>query len=159
MRRVLLLGLTSMAILAAACSAPPGAPAPPSAPDIAIAVGLPNGSRYLQLDAAAGGCIGPSDSRLAVLEVATGTDFHAVLPGSLGTPELDAVKTPVNIVVYKDGWPGPITGRYGSVPQPPEPGMWDVCVSRVDGGDIGGLPFIVYSDVTSDGSPIAAQAP
>lgn len=151
MKQLALLGLL---VVFAGCSTAAGGPQPAGgAPD--GPGGLPKGVRQLDVAAPAGGCIGDSDSRLAVLEVATGADFHAILPGALGTPELDSVKAPVTVVVYRTGWPGPKTGRVGSQPKAPKASTWDVCVSRPDGGDIGGLPFIVYESVRADGSSVA----
>jgi hypothetical protein len=101
--------------------------------------------------------MGGADTRLAVIEINTGIDYHAILPGARGTPELDEVIAPITVVVYEDGWPGPITGLPGTNPRARAPGTWDVCVTRTDGGDIGGLPFIVYANVKADGSPITAR--
>ncbi len=155
MRSMALLGL--LAILAA-CSSSAGSPQPPAVNvSASAAAGLPGDARYLGMTVATGGCIGTTEERLAVLELMTGADIHNVLPGALGTPELDAVKAPIRLVIYKGGWPGPITGAVGTERRPPKAGTWDVCVSRPDGGDIGGLPFIVYSGVKSDGSPVTPQ--
>ena len=152
MKHIALLGLL---VILAGCSTSAGAPQPAGGTPAGGPGVLPDGVRQLDAAAAAGGCIGDAESRLAVLEIATGADFHAILPGALGTPELDSVKAPVTVVVYRAGWPGPITGAVGSKLKAPKAGTWDVCVSRPDGGDIGGLPFIVYNSVRADGSSVA----
>ena len=81
-------------------------------------------------------------------------DFHALLPGALGTPELETVAGRVKVVVYRDGWPAPVTGVVGVRREKPGPGAWDVCVVRTDGQTIEGLPYIVYTNVMAAGSPI-----
>lgn len=147
-------GLLSLFLILAGCSVASPA-AYPSTPAGTPAVGLPSGAKVLDINADAGDCIGSQTDRLAVLELARGADFHSVLPGAEGTPELDAVGNRVIVVVYRDGWPGPMTGRVQTGEREREPGTWDVCVRRADGEPIGGLPFIVYGNIRSAGSPIA----
>ena len=114
--------------------------------------GLPAGARLLALDASVPGCVGSSEDRLAVLSVAEAMDFHAVFPFAGETPELQSVG-PLEIVVYKDGWPGMLLGKPG-VTRERKAGTWDVCVRPGDGSTIDGLPFVAYGDIPAAGSPI-----
>jgi hypothetical protein len=107
------------------------------------------------LDAPAGDCIGDATSRLSVLSVASGPDFHVVFPAALKTPELDRVGA-LQIVVYRDGWPGVVLGKPGAR-RTRQPYTWDVCVRPNDGSTIGGLPFVVYGDTPQAGSLIPAN--
>jgi hypothetical protein len=107
------------------------------------------------LDAPAGECIGDATSRLSVLSVPTGPDFHVVFPAALKTPELDAVGA-LEIVVYRDGWPGLVLGKPGPRPTR-QPNTWDVCVRSADGSTIDGAPFVVYGDIPQAGSLVPAR--
>lgn len=156
-----LLAIAMLALTTTACSvaASPSQTALGTASGVPLEAGPvdggePAGARYIDVNASVGDCVGAAETRLAVVEVPTGAAFHELLPGALGTPELDSVDTPVTVVVSRDGWPGPLVGVPGVPRESQKPGIWDVCVRRADGGDIGGLPFIVYGDVPSEGSPI-----
>lgn len=154
---VVLLGMIAVACSTIAASPSLRPPTPGSSPPVASASNageLPAGSRFLDVGADVGDCVGPAAARLAVVEIPAGKAFHGLLPGALGTPELDAVEAPVTVVVYRDGWPGPLLGVPGVPRAEPKPGTWDACVRRTDGGDIGGLPFVVYGDIPSEGSPL-----
>lgn len=148
------LGLLGLYLILAGCSVASPA-ADPSTSANTPADGLPSGAKVLDINADAGDCIGSQTDRLAVLGLARGADFHAILPGAEGTPELDAVGNRVVVVVYRDGWPGPVTGRFQSRGRERDPGTWEVCVRRADGEPIAGLPFIVYGNIRSAGSRIA----
>ena len=153
MRRVA--GVLACLIVLAGCGSRAAA-VTESSPGLAHAAtsghGLPARAQNLSLDAAVGGCIGSSTDRMAVLSIASAMDFHAIFPSAALTPELEKVGQ-LEIVIYKDGWPGIVLGKPGVTPKP-KPGTWDVCVRAADGSTIEGLPFVVYSDIPVDGSPV-----
>lgn len=146
MKRSLLL----LSFLAAGCSTG-GAldPTAASAPTPSAAAG-----KYLDLTAGTGDCVGTADDKLAVVELPNGPAFTDLLPKAGRTPELDGVDGPLRVVVYVAGWPGPTTGLPGRQPETPDPGTWDVCVQRIDGESIEGLPFIVYGSISQEGTTL-----
>ena len=150
MKRLLAVGVSVAAVLG--CTTTSGAltPSQPTLPAANANV------RQLTLSADTGQCIGSPQDRKAVLEIPDGLSFYSVFPREGATPELEGVKTPLWVVVYSDGWPGPTTGLPNRRLQGPADGTWDVCVQRTDGGTIEGLPFIVYGSVPQEGANIAA---
>ncbi len=90
-----------------------------------------------------------------MLSVLSAIDFHAIFPSAALTPELEKVGQ-LEIVIYKDGWPGIVLGKPG-VTRKPNPGTWDVCVRATDGSTIEGLPYVVYGNVPVDGSPLRPE--
>lgn len=112
--------------------------------------------QQLALDTDTGGCIGSPDDKLAVLEIPNGASFHSVFPRGGGTPELEGVKVPLWVVIYKDGWPGPTLGLPHRASDGTSKGVWDVCVQRTDGTAIEGLPLIVYGAVPQEDAAMDA---
>ena len=91
-----------------------------------------------------------AEGRLAALSLSNGLAFWTAFPNAAKAPELADVGVRLIAVVYANGWPGAITGRFGVTPAPRQPGTWDVCVETADGSDaIGGQSFIVYGSISS----------
>lgn len=129
----------------------------PSAQPAASVSGIPQDAKILAIDAPMRQCLGSADSRTIVVEIASGSGFGQLFPHAGLTPELDSLAVKVDVVVYRHGWPGMLAGRPDAQPRVLEAGTWDVCVERPDGGDIDGIPFIVYGDIPQTDSPITAR--
>jgi hypothetical protein len=161
---------TSLAIVLLATSlagcygTPASRPAPLSSaadsdiadPSIQSIAGLPAGAQPLDLEADTGGCEGTRSSKFAVIAIERGEDFQTLFPHAGRTPELGGIAH-LHVVIYEAGWPGLLLGPIGAPARSFAAESWDVCVRRIDGESIGGLPFIVYGDVPREESPIASQ--
>lgn len=130
-----------------------GGDASPSAGESHGAV-LPGGPEpYVNVhDARLGQCFGTPEDMEFVFEMAHATDYRSYLPRMGLSPELD-VEDPAFVVVYRDGWHGPVSGGVpGAERQSPTPGLRFVCV-LVSGGDPN-----LYSDVDIAGLTVAVAA-
>lgn len=124
---------------------------------------LPIGVSQLSTETQSRHCGGGPGSEylLAVFQVADGNHVWDVFPGLLLSPELRRADRELTVVVYRDGWPGivfgaPAAARAGAEKRDLEPGTVDVCIETVDGSDgIAGEAYIVYGDVSVDGSLVA----
>lgn len=139
-----------------ACSVgTPGAVTSPASqvPDSQAA--LPEGVTALSLDAELDYCGGDATNRAAVLRIEDGPQYWEVIPGQLESPELMAVKEPLDVVVYPQGWPARTSGAVGAPRQTRRPGTWDVCVEVESGANVlAGTPFLVYTNVDPAGARI-----
>ena len=118
------------------------------------AAGLPASVTPLPIDTPTSGCMGGTDTRLAVLQIHDGPGFYSLFPGAGEAPELSRLSIPTTVVVYRNGWPGPVLSVPGSDSgkRAPDPGTWDVCLEAPDNAL--GLPFVVYANIAQAGSPI-----
>jgi hypothetical protein len=112
---------------------------------------LPGGPEpYVALhDARLGQCFGTPEDMEFVFEMNHARDYRSHLPRMGRSPELE-VDEPAFVVVYRDGWQGPMSGgALGGERESPTPGLRFVCV-LVQGGDPN-----LYSNVDIDGLTVA----
>jgi hypothetical protein len=164
-------GLVAILVGISGCAAPAGAPgeatptpstAPAATPAEALS-NLPAVITPLVLDTPTTYCV--AIERFAVFRLAgsvttsTGDAYHSLFPDARLTPELDTAHGDTIVVVYRGGWPGPyfiVPGSQTEGRRSPDPGTWDVCLEASDNSL--GQPYIVYANVSSAGSPVAATA-
>jgi hypothetical protein len=95
--------------------------------------------------------IEPGKDFIARLEIAEGDAFWDAFPKAGGAPEMAEAQGPVFLVVYPDGFQGPLAqapGTKPSGPRKPDPGTVDVCAVFADGSRL------IYANIPREGSPI-----
>jgi hypothetical protein len=97
-------------------------------------------------DPRAKSCSASEANTRGMIEIARADDFWLVFPHAGLAPELSAVTGPVFLAVYRDRFPGLVTGVPGRVQPTPVPNTVDVCAVTPDGDRF------IYENIPLEGS-------